>query len=113
MTADNHTLFAAHVALDTLVDMEGDRLDCLERRRTAGHRIDEASYTQIEDGWWAQYQRRKLLDEAVLSMQITADWQISYKAAIIHRTVDFEPERRDELWGQHSFQVESWALRCA
>ena len=103
--------FAAHVALDAQVNAESDRLYCMDRGRIDGRQIDLAIYAEIEDGWWALCQQRNPLDVAVLSVPITDDQQVSYKADVIRRIVELAPDRHDELYGRLAYQVEAWARR--
>jgi hypothetical protein len=114
MTEDNHTpadLFAEHAELTRRIERLSDVLDRLERRAIAGHPIDEGAYAKIENEWWLLTQQRQAVDDAILRMAITDDWQVAYKGAVVHRVLDFAPERHDELWGQHAYQVEAWACR--
>jgi hypothetical protein len=106
---DNAELTIKHVALTAAIDRDSDAMAKME---TAGEsRLSR--YVETEQRWARHYDERDAIDDAFLSLPITDHWQIAYKADVIHRIVDFEPERADDLWGRHAYQVEAWACRCS
>lgn len=102
----SHDPFAAHAALDEMVDRASLALDAMERGLRCG---DDAEYEEAECAFFDLYDRRSELDSKIIARPITECAQLWQKLQIVRRIVEQTPEWGGHLLRQLADEVEAWS----
>ncbi len=88
-------MFATHVELNLRVDAHSNELYRMERRRAAGHPIDEARYAKVQEAWERTYDQRAALDDKMLSAPVNdlCYALVMYRCGAIARIAEHDPAR--------------------